>query len=331
MPADADEHHRRRDTDPDRAAPGEDPCALSPAIPSSGRSPCRPCTSSTNTCAACPIQAMAEIAELLEITPAEVHDTMSFYGFFPQAPIGDVRVWVCRSISCMLRGGEEMLDHACKKLGIEPGETTADGKLTVEFAECLGICDFAPAGRSSTSMQLMNGLVAYGRRVTIVLDDLHAVRSDFRALARPRDRAVASQCAPGRLDAFRPGARRRAPAGAQAAHGAAPGSWRSPSQETHELERRGGINLSSESVELLVDRTEGGRRACIWTRMASRSQDPNRGVPEFAGSARHVGDYLTDEVLTALAPDIKDFLVRRRHLGTSPRAVRRGSRARGLG
>src|SRR5208282_5632696 len=92
-----------------------------------------------------PYQAMAEIAEILEITPAEVHDTMSFYGFFPQAPIGDVRVWICRSISCMLRGGDELLEHACKRLGIEPGATTTDGKLTVEYAECLGICDFAPA------------------------------------------------------------------------------------------------------------------------------------------------------------------------------------------
>ena len=92
-----------------------------------------------------PFQAMAEIAELLDVTPAEVHDTMSFYGFFPQAPIGDVRVWVCRSISCMLRGGDELLEHTCGRLGIEPGQTTPDGKLTVEFAECLGICDFAPA------------------------------------------------------------------------------------------------------------------------------------------------------------------------------------------
>jgi NADH-quinone oxidoreductase subunit E len=92
-----------------------------------------------------PYKAMAEIAELLEIAPAEVHDTMSFYGFFPQAPIGDVRVWICRSISCMLRGGDELLKHACHHLGIEPGQTTKDGKLTVEFAECLGICDFAPA------------------------------------------------------------------------------------------------------------------------------------------------------------------------------------------
>ncbi len=92
-----------------------------------------------------PYQAMAEIAEILEITPAEVHDTMSFYGFFPQAPIGETRLWICRSISCMLRGGDELLGHACKRLGIGPGGTTADGKLTVEFAECLGVCDFAPA------------------------------------------------------------------------------------------------------------------------------------------------------------------------------------------
>jgi NADH-quinone oxidoreductase subunit E len=92
-----------------------------------------------------PRQAIAEIAELLEITPAEVHDTMSFYGFFPQAPIGDLRVWICRSLSCMLRGGDELLERACHRLGIEPGQTTLGGELTVEFAECLGICDYAPA------------------------------------------------------------------------------------------------------------------------------------------------------------------------------------------
>lgn len=92
-----------------------------------------------------PHQAIAEIAELLELTPAEVHDSMSFYGFFSQAPLGAKRVWICRSISCALRGGEGVLDDACRKLSIHPGETTADGELTVEFAECLGICDHAPA------------------------------------------------------------------------------------------------------------------------------------------------------------------------------------------
>jgi NADH-quinone oxidoreductase subunit E len=93
-----------------------------------------------------PRQAMIEIAELLEIEPAEVHDTMSFYGFFPQAPIGDVRVWVCRSISCMIRGGDELFQHACRRAGVSAeGGTSPDGKVTVEFAECLGICDHAPA------------------------------------------------------------------------------------------------------------------------------------------------------------------------------------------
>jgi NADH-quinone oxidoreductase subunit E len=92
-----------------------------------------------------PLQAMAEIAEILGITAAEVHDTMSFYGFFPQAAIGDLRVWICRSLSCMLRGGDLMLEHACRRLKIEPGETTRGGELTVEFAECLGVCDYAPA------------------------------------------------------------------------------------------------------------------------------------------------------------------------------------------
>jgi NADH-quinone oxidoreductase subunit E len=92
-----------------------------------------------------PLQAVVEIAELLELAPAEVQDTLSFYGFFPQQkPHGETRAWVCRSIACALRGGEEVLDHMCHKLGIHPGETTADGKLTLEFAECLGACDFAP-------------------------------------------------------------------------------------------------------------------------------------------------------------------------------------------
>jgi NADH-quinone oxidoreductase subunit E len=92
-----------------------------------------------------PLEAIREIADLLDLSPAEVHDTMSFYGFFPQAPIGDVRVWMCRSISCMLRGGDELLDFARGRLGVTSGQTTADGRLTLEFAECLGICDYAPA------------------------------------------------------------------------------------------------------------------------------------------------------------------------------------------
>jgi NADH-quinone oxidoreductase subunit E len=91
-------------------------------------------------------EAMKEIAELLELHPTEVWDTMSFYGFFhePDRPLGQRRVWVCRSISCMLRGGEELLAGLSQRLDVQPGETTADGQVTLEFAECLGACEAAP-------------------------------------------------------------------------------------------------------------------------------------------------------------------------------------------
>lgn len=91
-------------------------------------------------------EAIREIAELLELHPAEVHDTMTFYEFFRQEdqPLGKKRVWVCRSISCMLRGGEELLADLVDELGVEPGKTSADGRISLEFAECLGACDGAP-------------------------------------------------------------------------------------------------------------------------------------------------------------------------------------------
>jgi NADH-quinone oxidoreductase subunit E len=98
-----------------------------------------------------PIEAVVEIAQLLDLAPAEVQDTLSFYGYFKQdKPHGTTRAWVCRSISCALRGGDEILERMCQVAGIRPGETTPDGSLTIEFAECLGACEFAPcmlAGR----------------------------------------------------------------------------------------------------------------------------------------------------------------------------------------
>lgn len=91
-------------------------------------------------------EAIVEIAELLDLHPAEVHDTMSFYGFFrdEKAPLGKHRLWVCRSLSCMLRGGEQLLSDLCDRMHVAPGGTTADGKVTLEFAECLGACEGAP-------------------------------------------------------------------------------------------------------------------------------------------------------------------------------------------
>lgn len=92
-----------------------------------------------------PMEAIPEIAALLDLSPAQVYDTLSFYGFFKHEPCGRVRAWVCRSISCALRGGEDVLDKLSHRLGVQPGETTSDGKITLEFGECLGLCDFAPA------------------------------------------------------------------------------------------------------------------------------------------------------------------------------------------
>lgn len=92
-----------------------------------------------------PFQAVVEIAELLGLAPAQVQDTLSFYGFFKQERLhGCTRAWVCRSVSCMLRGADEVLHEMSHEAGVPPGGTTADGKLTLEFAECLGACEFAP-------------------------------------------------------------------------------------------------------------------------------------------------------------------------------------------
>lgn len=92
-------------------------------------------------------EAVREIADLLDLSPAEVHDAMSFYQFFREEkdPMGRTRLWVCRSLACALRGADEMLDGLCHKLGVRAGGTTADGKITVEFAECIGACEGAPA------------------------------------------------------------------------------------------------------------------------------------------------------------------------------------------
>ena len=115
-----------------------------------------------------PLEAVREIADLLDLSPAEVHDTMTFYGFFrtEQDPLGKTRLWVCRGLACALRGGEELLADVCHRLNVRPGQTSADGKITVEFAECIGVCEGAPAvliddaGRGDVTLEKVDGLLA---------------------------------------------------------------------------------------------------------------------------------------------------------------------------
>jgi NADH-quinone oxidoreductase subunit E len=92
-----------------------------------------------------PREACIEIAQILGLHPSQVQDTLTFYGYFPQdKPCGRTRVWVCRSVSCNLRGADELLEHMSHTLHVKPGQTTPDDRITLEFAECLGACEHAP-------------------------------------------------------------------------------------------------------------------------------------------------------------------------------------------
>lgn len=92
-----------------------------------------------------PKEAMAEIAEFLELQPAEVLDTASFYEEYWLKPKGKYLLQVCRSLACEICGSREITDHLKNRLGVEVGETTADGKFTLVELECLGSCGTATA------------------------------------------------------------------------------------------------------------------------------------------------------------------------------------------
>lgn len=87
---------------------------------------------------------MNKVAELLEITPIEVYEVVSFYTMFNQRPVGKYMFEFCKTSCCGLRGADDMVEYACNKLGIKEGETTADGMFTVVGVECLGACGYGP-------------------------------------------------------------------------------------------------------------------------------------------------------------------------------------------
>ncbi len=89
-------------------------------------------------------EVMAEVAELMALPPAEVRSVASFYTMFNRRPVGKYLVQVCTNISCSLLGAAHIVEHLKGKLGIEVGETTADGLFTLLEVECLGSCGTAP-------------------------------------------------------------------------------------------------------------------------------------------------------------------------------------------
>ena len=88
---------------------------------------------------------MREVAEILDLTPAQVLASASFYTMLKKKPQGEYLISICRNISCTHLGARRVIEAAEEALGIEAGQITSDGKFSLEAAECLGTCDGAPS------------------------------------------------------------------------------------------------------------------------------------------------------------------------------------------
>ena len=90
-------------------------------------------------------QVIAEIASRVDLTELEVRNVISYYSMLTTKPRGKYNVQICTNIACMLRGGEELLDHCKSKLEIGHKGVTSDGLFSLEEVECIGACSWAPA------------------------------------------------------------------------------------------------------------------------------------------------------------------------------------------
>jgi NADH-quinone oxidoreductase subunit E len=114
--------------------------------------------------------AMTHIAELVDVTPAEVYGTATFYEMFKFEPVGKYVVNICQTMSCALLGAKELMHHAEETLGVRAGGTTADGLITIEHAECQAACTEAPCLQ-----------VNYRYRYRVTPAELDALFDDLRA------------------------------------------------------------------------------------------------------------------------------------------------------
>ena len=90
-------------------------------------------------------EVIQEIAARVGLSELEVRNVISYYSMLHTKPNGKYNVQVCRNISCMLRGADELIEHVEERLGIGHKETTADGQFSFEHVECIGACSWAPA------------------------------------------------------------------------------------------------------------------------------------------------------------------------------------------
>ncbi len=91
------------------------------------------------------LEAVRALSLALNVPEADIYGVIGFYSMFHDQPTGETIIRVCTSPSCGLAGSDDLLDHVCQRLGVEPGQTTSDGRYTVEETTCLGLCEHAPA------------------------------------------------------------------------------------------------------------------------------------------------------------------------------------------
>ena len=90
-------------------------------------------------------ESLVEVAESLGLAVSEVYGVATFYAFLGSGPKGRHVIRICKSVPCFLKYSDTIVESIEKELGIKPGETTADGRFTLELTNCIGACDKAPA------------------------------------------------------------------------------------------------------------------------------------------------------------------------------------------
>jgi len=90
-------------------------------------------------------EAMAHMAETAGMPIGDVYGLATFYAFLSTRPLGRHVIRICKSMPCLLQGGETLMEAIGEELGIAPGETTSDGRFSFELTNCIGACDEAPA------------------------------------------------------------------------------------------------------------------------------------------------------------------------------------------
>ena len=113
-----------------------------------------------------PREVQVFVAREMEVPVSKVYGVVSFYSYFTMKPKGKYEISVCMGTACYVRGAESVLEELRKKLGIEPGETTEDGKFSLRSLRCVGACGLAPV--------MMVGDKVYGRVTPDMVDTILA-------------------------------------------------------------------------------------------------------------------------------------------------------------